>query len=350
MHGKHFKFAVSSLSCTPASIFQPHTVILPRYATHGTIKRLVHMRSVLKNIIPETQFTTSLHVGYNLDTPLALQELKRHHMLISSVDTPDMVPLPLFLFQLAKNCFFETSLKKIKNTVGWQFASVMDREKYQLKVSEGIASINTNESLHLIRAGTGAWYRSSVGKMLIEMITRKRKQIPTLALALEIDAKHQTPEEYFQFVYELNKSTNIPVYFDLDVGHIAEARRVHRYHRIEKSEILVERLLNNKKYSQLIGMISLNQYDHAKDETHISLLKGSINYVEIMRLLGEAGRAGHLSVDPIVMAEFSPFEYNEMTSLNGIRYINSLKRAYYASNSSMRAVLNPTTTSSSIQS
>ncbi|CAN5204832.1 hypothetical protein BH09PAT2_BH09PAT2_05740 [soil metagenome] len=328
MPGTHFKFSVSSLSCAPANILRPLNILVPSYATQQTIRRLIHMRHRLRNIIPVDEFTTSLHAGYMIANPLAFDELQQHQLPISSVDTPDVVSIEAFIKELSRNVL-AANMKCIKTTIGWQFASVSNYREYNQKVFAGIDGINSNDSVHFVRASTGSWYKSALGKRLIDMIASKRKNRLNLALAVEIDARHQTPEEYFQFVYDLGiKNPEVPVYFDLDVGHIAEARKRHRHKNIEKAEIIVERLLNNKKYNHLIGIISLNQYDYIKDETHISLMKGSIDYVHILKLLGEAGRAGNLTIEPTILAEFSPFEYGEMISPEGIAYFDSLKKSY----------------------
>lgn len=351
MPGKHFKFAISTLSCASSNILLPHQIMLPHYATPATIDRLAAMRHALQHTIPLQDCTASLHVGYMINSLNAAQELQNRDIPISSIDTPDVVSLLAFFIEILKNTFSDMSFRKIKTTLGWQFASVTDNREFIKKVSEGIASLNSTDTIHFIRSSCGSWHKDRVGQTLLDLLSEKSKQFETLALALEIDAKHQTPEEYFEFVYKLQKhNPKIPIYFDLDVGHIAEARKRHRHKSIEKSEIIVEKLLSNKKYSHLIGMLSLNQYDHTQDETHISLLKGSIDYLQIIRMLGQAVRGGQLHFDPAIMAEFSPFAYREMMSLDGIKYFHQLKKAYFASNSSILDVLKPTTTSSSIQS
>lgn len=325
--------------------------MFPSYATPSTIDRLAAMRNALQHTIPLQDSTASLHVGYMIDTLSAVHALAHKNIPISSIDTPDVVPLLAFFIEIFKNTFSDMSFRKIKTTVGWQFASVTTNQEFVKKVSEGIDGLNSKDTIHFIRSSCGSWHKDRVGQTLLDLLSEKRKQFASVALALEIDAKHQTPEEYFEFVYKLQKNNpKIPIYFDLDVGHIAEARKRHTHRSIEKSEIIVEKLLSNKKYNQLIGMVSLNQYDHKQDETHISLLKGSIDYIHIIKMLGQAARGGQILFDPIIMAEFSPFAYQEMMSLDGIKYFHQLKKAYCESNSSILDVLNPTTTSSSIQS
>ncbi len=330
MLGEHIQFAISSLSCAPTTIFRPQDIVLPTPSTDRTIERLVRLNHALHKIMPDIPCTTSLHVGYMLDTNRAIESLKQNNIHISSVDTPDVRTISACTKEFLTNAVVDRSWKRMKNTLGWQFASVTTIESYYQKVIEGISGLSSTDSLHLVRASTGAWQDSTVGNTLLGIIAEQRKSIPTLAVAIEIDARYQTPEEYFDFVYNLNQSQEVPVYFDLDVGHIAEARIRHRHKKIEYPEILVEKLLQNKKYSQLIGMVSLNQYDHTTDETHISLTAGSIDYVKIMSLLGKAGRHGHLTVDPVIMAEFSPFAYDDMISSDGIEYFQSLKQAFYA--------------------
>lgn len=349
MPGHHFKFAISTLSCAPANIFAPHQILISHLATTTTINRLIAFKQAVSHFIPPHDCSASLHVGYLLNTETAINLLHANNIPISSLDTPDVRSLPAFTLELIRNIIVDMSFKKIKTTIGWQFASVTTMELFRKKVREGMKGINSQDNVHLIRTSISSFRQDRVGKELLRMITHKQTHLPTIGLALEIDARRQTPEEYFEFVYKLNqKNPTIPIYFDLDIGHLAEARLRHRHKDIEKPEIIIEKLLSNKKYCELIGMISLNQYDHEQDETHISLLKGSIDYIHIMKLLGQAGRSGYLPFDPIVMAEFSPFAYDEMISLEGIKYFYQLKKAYCDNNLSIRAVLKPTTTSSSI--
>lgn len=333
MTRRHFKFAISSLSCAPANILAPYQIMFSRYATPATINRLIAFKQAISHFIPSPDCSASLHVGYLLNTETAINLLHANNIPISSLDTPDLRSIPSFTLELIKNTIADMSFRKIKTTIGWQFASVTTMELFRKKVREGMKGINSQDNVHLIRTSVSSFRHDRVGKELLRMITDKQTHLPTIGLALEIDARRQTPEEYFEFVYKLNqKNPTIPIYFDLDIGHIAEARLRHRHRNIEKSEIIIEKLLSNKKYCKLIGMISLNQYDHKQDETHVSLLKGSIDYIHIMKLLGQAGRSGYLPFDPIVMAEFSPFAYEEMISLEGIKYFYQLKKSYCDNN------------------
>ncbi len=331
MFQNQFNFAVSSLSCAATNIFYPHQIVLPSYATTATINRIIQMRTALGHIITPAEFEISLHVGYLLDTHHALTELNKHSIKISSIDTPDVRALSTFCIEITRN-LHHLNLKRLKNTIGWQFASVTNSKSYLNKISEGIEGIPiTHTSPFLIRTATSSWHNSGIGDTLIHLLKQKREEFPSLALALEIDARYQTPEDYFEFVLKLNEMyPEIPTFFDLDVGHIAEARIIHHDKNIQDPETYVEKLLNNKRYSKLIGMVSLNQYDIDKNETHISLFKGSIDYVKILKLLGQAGRAGNLSINPTIMAEFSPFEFDAMISPKGIDYFQSLKKAYLA--------------------
>lgn len=333
MPGHHFKFAISTLSCAPSNILTPHQVMFSRYATPATINRLIAFKQAVSHFIPPHDYSASLHVGNMLNTQQAIQLLHTNHIPISSLDTPDIRSVLSFMVELIKNIVADMSFKKMKTTVGWQFASVATMELFREKVIDGMKGINSHDNMYLIRTSVSSFRHDRVGKELLEMINEQKNEIPTIGLALEIDAKKQTPEEYFEYVYKLNqKNSSLPVYFDLDIGHIAEARLRHRHTNIEKPEIIVEKLLSNSKYSKLIGMISLNQYDLKHDETHISLFKGSIDYIQIMKLLGQAGRNGYLPFDPIIMAEFSPFAYDEMMSLDGIKYFYQLKKAYCDNN------------------
>ena len=45
-------------------------------------------------------------------------------------------------------------------------------------------------------------------------------------------------------------------------------------------------------------------------------------------MLGEASRKGNLSIPPTLLAEFSPMEYDVMTSPEGIDYIASVIKAF----------------------
>lgn len=333
MPGHHFKFAISTLSCAPVNIFQPHTILIPAYATKETVKRFLNIKKTLENTMNDTTITASLHMGYMIHTPYALELLERHNVLISSLDTPDVRSIPECFIELSKNVLYHTSIQKVKNTLGWQLASVSSQQQYRDKVMEAMVGLTTQDSVHMIRTSTGSWHHSTVGKQLMELIAHRRTKIQSLAIAVEIDARHQTPLEYAELVYMLNKNNyGIPVYFDLDVGHIAESRNRHKRKWIEKPEVVVEWLLSQKKYRSLIGMISLNQYDHERDETHISLLKGSIDYLEILRMMGQATRANIFVTEPYVLAEFSPFAYDDMISPEGMRYFRLLRKAYYSSN------------------
>ena len=323
-----FTFAISSLSCAPANIFRPYEILLPPIATTQTVLRLSRMKDLLKDIIPSDQFTTSFHVGYLISTLQAIKELEKHDIQVSSLDTPDIRTLFQCLQQAIKT-IQRSNLKEFKENIGWQLASVTTYQNYERKVRNGLDSLNENSKPQFVRTSGGSWYKSEVGNTLIQILKEKRKLNPSLALAIEIDARNQTPHEYFSFVQKLNElHPDLPIYFDLDVGHLAESLVHHATFEHETLLELVDEVLTDRSKSSLIGIVSLNQYDHQTKDIHVSLMKGSIDYIKIIEMLGEASRKGNLSIPPTLLAEFSPMEYDVMTSPEGIDYIASVIKAF----------------------
>lgn len=320
---ENLQFAVSSISCSEYNPSRIHQVAVPKFATERTVKRMTGLRNELGDIFPN--ISISVHPGFLLDVDRAARLLKENGIEISSIDTPDIYQNKKFLGDAFKN-LIKLDIKEALLNVGWRLHNVGSKEEQHRKIDQSLITMEYHPTPKIVRTHAGAFLESTEGEELRKKLTGNSGVI----LAVEIQAGKQTPAEYLEFLQRLGSTNNreTPVYADIDIGHLGESKYLHPESEIPHPLEVFENILSDKSTSGLVAVTSLNQYSAGDLHTHTNLMRGPIDLVDVARKLGRASKDGMLPFAPMTLAEFYPFEYEQLISEEGKAFWKRLKGAY----------------------
>lgn len=146
-----------------------------------------------------------------------------------------------------------------------------------------------------------------------------------VVLALEIHADHFTPSEYFYFVEQMAKANEgkLPIAYDLDTGHLAEAIAKHRADTDSTVLALMEDVFKDER-AGMVAMISINQFSGGPG-AHERPTEGVVDIPKVVYEYGKAAREeSKLSYPPYVIPEFYPQELSWYLSEEGLLFCREL--------------------------
>lgn len=326
MNKENLQFAVSSISCSEHRLLHFPSILIPQLATKATVERIARFRDALEPVFGRNNISASFHLGYATNATEAVQRLRQRGIKISSIDTPDIFSNWQLLNVLIKSLKTK-DFKEVALDIGWRVNNVGSFSEWNNKIDEGLKVIETNPLPKIVRSHAGAFLESQEGEELRKKLNQQRGVI----LAIEIEARKQTPAEYIEFLKKLAKTNDreAPVFADIDLGHLGESKYIHG----ESAEIpeplqIFENFLKDRTISQLIAITTLNQYKPGDVHTHTNLMVGQIDLIEVARKIGKATKNNILPFSPMVLAEFYPFEYEALTSEEGKIFFKKMRAAY----------------------
>lgn len=322
---EELQFAVSSISCSEYKPSRVHQATIPKFATERMVERMARLRNELGNIFPN--ISISAHPGFLLKVDRIAAKLLKKGIEVSSIDTPDIDTNLRALGEVLNSLFIKRSPKETMLNVGWRLHNVGSKKEQERKIDQGLKAIEGHPYPKIVRTHAGAFLESTEGEEL-----RKKLAANTgVILAVEIEAGKQTPAEYLEFLQRLASTSykKTPVYADIDLGHLGESKYLHK----DTSEIpepleVFESILSEKSTSLLVAVTSLNQYSAGDMHTHTNLMHGPIDLVDAAGKLGKAAKDGMLPFSPMTVAEFYPFEYEQLISEEGKAFWRRFKGAY----------------------
>jgi len=319
MSKEALQVSFSSISCAPVNVYRPHEILLPHFVTTGIVERASHIKEILEPIFEEGNVGISLHPAVVVDVPKAARLLEQAHIPITSIDSPDIIPHMDLLKKLVRDH------GRMLSQIGWSLQNVSSEKAQHQKLTQGIAALHKQQLPHIVRAPAHYWMHSRRG----EVLRKSLAQYPDVILAIEIDAMRQTPDEYISFLEKLREDKeSVPVYADIDLGHLAESKYFNR-HRADVPDplVILESLLHSQQ-SSMVALVSLNQYQEGDVETHRNILHGNIDLLRAARLVGSAVRGGTLPFGPKVLVEAHPIEYDMLLGPEGVIFFKKIKQAF----------------------
>lgn len=318
---------ISSASCGEFRGSRAHKVIFPSPATAETVRRVGTFRDGVAPFFGPENVSVSLHAGFATDIPLAGKLYNEAGIAISSLDIPDIVPVTETIQKVLKDGILG-NVGLVKRHVGWGLQNVPSQASYDTKISQGLGVLASNDSPRIVRTNAKSFFESRAGILLRNRLLA----LPKAVLAVEIDAEHQTPAEYLEFLQKINHDfVGAPVVADLDLGHLGRSRFIHRNRsEIPQPKAILDNILADPRLVKILALVSLNQYQEGQERTHEGFLGGSIDFSEVTKKLAQASKAGLLKYPPMVLAEFYPMEYSAMLSEDGLKIWRKMAHAYYS--------------------
>ncbi len=324
------EFSFSSLSVAPTDL-SVHA-LSSKYVTCKTVENMARLRDHLAQV---TDVSISLHLGDLTNVPSAAKQLAEKGILVTSVDRPDVYPTHL----AAKDVLLRLTERRRHEaivTIARRAHNISSEEGANKKNQEGIRAMKNQECYEgnqrvILRTHSGLWAQDGgvTGDRL-----RKSLRGTGVIIAIEILASIQTQSEYRTLIEQLAKdnSCDTEVYFDVDLGHVAEAKFLHSGESDGKEPLaFLEDII--KDSGRLIAATSLNQYADGDHVTHRNFLgpKGKIKHQDVARALGKGVQNGSLDPYVLTVAEPMPFELPELLSDQGIAFVRNFRTQFYES-------------------
>lgn len=321
MSSDELHISFSSISLAPTNIFRPDQILVPACVTRGIVQRAVSMRNVLAPIFGKANIGVSLHPARVVDVPLIGKLFQEQQIQISSVDIPDVVTFRNEVKNMMHDIFRADGM--FFNRVGWMLQNVASYNALEQKLLQALSLLENSESALVLRGNAKYWHDRT--KIVLATL---RRQYPNVSVAIEIDPPSQTPNEYITFLHMLRK-TDLYIYADVDMGHLAESNYIHR-DRIENSSLtsILATLFSQTKEENVVGVVTLNQYVNGNEETHTNLLTGPVNLFTAMKFLGEAVRKKTLHFPPTIIVESNPRDYQTILGEKGLDFFQKIKQSF----------------------
>src|SRR5258708_5667684 len=258
-----------SLSVDPTDLYP--SALCEGQVTRKTVENMTQLHAHLS---PVADVSTSLHLGDLTTVSSAGRQFAEKGIRISSIDRPDVYPTHLAIKDVLLH-LLEKRVHEAIVTVGRRAHNVSSEEKADSKIQQGINIITGQEDFNkkqriVLRTHTGLWILD--GGVTGERL-RKSLRGTGVVLAVEIFSANQTQSEYRTLVEGLARDNDwdTPIYFDLDLGHIAEAKFKYRDITDGKEPLaLFEEIIAEN--GRLIAVTSLNQYTDGDHVTHRNFL------------------------------------------------------------------------------
>lgn len=332
---ERLQFAVSSISCTEPGI----SLLSREYSTRTMIERAKKLQKELAPVLGENSMSLSLHLARTLDVPMAADLATQQKIKISSIDIPDIITIGMEWNGLIHDTESALHTKGIKGAIqqeaprvvsrlGWYLTNVPDQDSADKKLGEGLEAIKNNGIPRIVRANMVYWTESSRGDRL-------RKQLsgyPNTILAVEMDPRNQTPQEYFRTLEKMAKTNDCetPVYADLDLGKFGQSKyQFHQNYQIPEPLELYEKFLAENP--ELVAATTLDQFVDGDVETHRQLQDGPTDLLRAAKDFGDTARQERLPFQPMIVIEFHPGRFDSITKPEGIHFFkqvnDSFKRA-----------------------
>jgi len=325
MSKENLQFAVSSMSTGEYRPSHLHEILVPRFATEQLVKRTAYLKERLGPVFGQENISLSLHPATTIDMPKAIKLLQAAGIPVSSIDAPSVYANKLYVSNVLKS-FLGGNLRELKIQTGWRLQNVESEEKKEEKLDEALKAFSPATNPKIFRSNAEIWHESREG----EELRRKLKGQSGAIIAIELDAKTQTPAEYLRFLKELAKTNDkdTPVYADIDLGHLEESKYLHDENQISEPLDIYEKILRDPETSRLVAVTSLNQYKAGETHTHTNFMHGPIDFSKATKELGIAAREGRLPFPPMTIAEFFPMEYEQVLNDSAIKQWKTVKEAF----------------------
>lgn len=309
--GKRISLAISTGSLYPSDPRKPWEAIIPRLATEAIAKHAIEFKDVVDRMTPEplrdmVEVGISLHWSDRINAKQLMHRLDAEGIPVTSHDIPDIESVSMLGAKIkqALTSNSQEGLEEILLHGGWYLINTRSEHSRIRRLHEAMSATRESQVSPVIFRTSLASFLQNCDASLFRIL-KSYTISKNIAVALEIDADKYTPSDYMEAIRKLNAETyhGIPVFADLDVGHLAQSRALHPDHEIPEVNSLFRSIMADD--GRLVGTVSLNQYAGGGG-THVWL--GDPNGQVILSKIGSsmAEYREKLPFGPVAILEINP--------------------------------------------